>query len=48
MAKGADMSAHPKHSDRHPYKPAEILKLRKGDPKSVKAILSQATKAKRT
>ena len=48
MAKGADPSTHPRHSDRHPYKPAEILKLRKGDPKSIKAILGQVTKAQRT
>jgi hypothetical protein len=30
MAKGADMSAHPKHSDRHPYPEADKIKLRKG------------------
>jgi hypothetical protein len=30
MAPGEDMSGHPKHSDRHPYDPEDIEKLRKG------------------
>jgi hypothetical protein len=30
MAAGDDISGHPKHSDRHPYEPAERAKLRKG------------------
>jgi hypothetical protein len=30
MAKGADPSTHPKHSDRKPYSKADVLKLRKG------------------
>jgi len=30
MAPGEDISGHPKHSDRHPYDPEDIEKLRKG------------------
>lgn len=30
MAPGEDISGHPKHSDRHPYEPDEIVKLRQG------------------
>ncbi len=35
MAAGEDMSGHPKHSDRHPYEPDEIIKLRKGITKGI-------------
>jgi hypothetical protein len=45
MMPGEDMSVHPNHKDRHPYAPAEIKKLRKGDTKN---ILNKVTKAIRT
>jgi hypothetical protein len=35
MHKGADMSAHPKHSDRHPYAEVDKVKLRKGITKGI-------------
>jgi hypothetical protein len=37
MAPGEDMSGHPKHSDRHPYDPEDIVKLRKGITEGIKA-----------
>jgi hypothetical protein len=45
MTPGQDISGHPKHSDRHPYEPDEIVKLRKG---ITEGILSKETKARRT
>jgi hypothetical protein len=45
MSVGEDMSGHPKHSDRHPYKPEDIVKLRKG---ITKGILGRGPVAKRT
>jgi hypothetical protein len=45
MAPGADKGSHPRHEDREPYKPGEIIKLRRG---VTRGILSRVTKAKRT
>jgi hypothetical protein len=45
MAKGADPSTHPKHSDRKPYAKADILKLRKG---ITKGVIGKGKVAQRT
>jgi hypothetical protein len=36
MAPGEDVSGHPKHSDRLPYDPEDIEKLRKGITEGIK------------
>jgi hypothetical protein len=37
MAPGEDMSGHPKHSNRLPYDPKDVVKLRKGITRGIKA-----------
>jgi hypothetical protein len=44
MAAGEDMSGHPKHENRHPYDPDEIIELRRGNTAD---ILGKKTKASR-
>jgi hypothetical protein len=45
MGAGEDASGHPRHEDREPYAPDEIIKLRQG---KAGEILARATKATRS